>query len=120
MRDHLTVTPGDTDHHSWPIEDVLLAFGWDGDTKRPQSNGWVPLRTCPFHGGGGGAAYDEATNAFKCWGCDAAGNSVTLVMQQESLDQEAAVEWLRNHVGETVSVQKREPVSRVLPWNRDK
>ncbi len=120
MRFAATRTTADTDHDNWPIDDVLAHYGWDGTIRGP-SRQWSRVR-CPFHydqNASAGVSYE--LNSFRCMGCDAAGNSVTLVMQQEGLEAREAVEWLDRqidrpeHTKPEGSEKKRRPKQRI-PW----
>lgn len=83
-------------HTLWSIEDVLRHFGWDGH-GRAGGRG-VAIR-CPIHGERhpSGVVYSHL-NAYRCYACDARGNSVTLVMQQLGLDASGACDWLSANI----------------------
>lgn len=102
----------DADHHHWPIDRVLKVFGWDGSGKRRGQ--WTDIH-CPFHHDKhrGNAGFRAGWNSFRCQACDAAGNSVTLVMQQLRCDQAEAVEWLQRNVdqGAAATTGRRRPRS---------
>lgn len=89
----------DRDHTNWNIVEVLRHLGYDGPGAT--SGGWTEVR-CPFHRDRNkSAGVHLGKNAFKCHACEAKGNSVTLTMQQLSVSEQDAVEWLEAQVDGT-------------------
>lgn len=83
------------DHSRWPIDRVLRHFGWQGETRGPR---WTEIK-CPFHGDRHrSAGFNKTRNIFRCHACSATGNSVTLVMQQLSVSERDAVDWLQSNI----------------------
>ena len=107
----------ENDHTNWPIRDVLEQYGWDGQVRgRPP---WHSTR-CPWHlDRNPSAGVSDAHNSFRCFSCDRAGNSVTLVMHEEGLDAAGAVEWLKARLGQDSGLPET-PVRRkranIPPW----
>lgn len=122
MTDDLVQVAGhrDNDHGHWPIVAVLEALGWDGELARRRGRrGWTYIESCPFHAGDGGAAYSEELNSFRCYACDAKGNSVTLVMQQHSVSAAEAVTWLTENVSSAESHAAPTRSEPRMPWEHD-
>lgn len=108
----------DSDHTNWPIEQVLDHYGWDGVARGTRR--WVRVR-CPWHlDRTPSAALSYELNAFRCFSCDRAGNSVTLTMAEEGLDAREAVEWLSERFGADDGVPAprapRESRGPRIPW----
>lgn len=94
MRSRRAAADGDLpDHTDWEIVDVLRRLGYVGPVPKG-GGGWRPVR-CPFHPDrSASASVSTAVNGFRCHSCDAAGNPVTLVMQQLGLSAREACDWL--------------------------
>jgi hypothetical protein len=108
----------DGDHENYPIGEVLAHYGWDG-----QERGWTVWRKvhCPFHiDRTASGAINHDLNAYRCFSCDAAGNSVTLVMKVERLEANEAVEFLQRTVQAEPSKQSAAQASEACPWERSK
>jgi hypothetical protein len=68
---------------------ILAHYGAE-DVPEGYGDRWRPMH-CPWHGDQhASASYNEALDAFKCQGCDAAGNAVTLLMRQERISARQA------------------------------
>jgi hypothetical protein len=118
----ITVRPEEGDHQNYPIAEVLALYGWDGVER-----GWTDWRKthCPFHvDNTPSGAVNHQLNSYRCFSCGAAGNSVTLVMKIEGIDQNEAVRKLKGEVNGTAPVKSEERVpweqrsrpSRIPPW----
>ena len=74
------------------IATVIEHYGGDLSHLR---TGWQKIR-CPFHDDAhASGSVNLARNAFKCHACDAQGDVVSLVMQQEGLSKHDAVEFIK-------------------------
>ena len=74
---------------AYDIEDLLYAYGWTG-----RLTGWGEWKRtrCPFHDDRSpSASVNLDVNAFKCWGCGITGDTITLLMELEGLDKDAAI-----------------------------
>lgn len=90
VQDHLTWASRQREPEACPhpIEPILEAYGWTGRTRG--WGNWKKTR-CPFH-------YDKrpsatvnfAVNAFKCFGCEIKGDTVTLLMNIEQISRHEA------------------------------
>lgn len=120
MRYEATRTTADSEHDNWAIEQLLMHYGWDGQERGPRRM-WTRVR-CPFHydrNASAGVSYE--LNSFNCMGCDASGNSVTLVMQQEGLEAREAVEWLDSTIdrpegSKPEASERRSRPKQRIPW----
>lgn len=85
-----------------PIVDVLDHYSLDEGQHFSVSGhekGWYTVH-CPFHGdsqASGRVNYDKGV--FKCHGCDAKGDSISLIQQAEGLDFHGAIAWAQDHLG---------------------
>ena len=100
-------------HEEWRIEDVLVRFGMSDHGR--SNGGWIAVR-CPFHPDRHrSAGYSRAHNGFRCMACGAAGNPITLVMQQRGCSMVEAVRWL----DEGTTVQPRQATRDEGDWWRN-
>ncbi|QLE71093.1 hypothetical protein FGW37_05280 [Streptomyces rectiverticillatus] len=72
------------------IAEVIHHYYSDWDCRR--TGGWESVR-CPFHGDSSpSATVNTDLSYFKCFACDAAGDSFWVIMEEESCDFPTALE----------------------------
>ena len=84
------------------IRGLLLHYGAQ---LPPKNTGWVKIKCCFHSDSHASAVVNYEQNAFKCFACEAKGNTYTLIMQQEGLEYGKAVEF-----AERVSAKIDNPV----------
>ena len=79
------------------IAAVLEFYG--ADLTRVAATGWRSLK-CPFHSDQHASArVNLELGAFKCHGCEAYGDAISLIEHTEGLDFRGACEWSENILG---------------------
>ncbi|AJC53973.1 CHC2 zinc finger domain-containing protein [Streptomyces sp. 769] len=78
-------------HEKPPIADTIKHFYPDWHCQ--ERGGWESVR-CPFHGDTSpSATVSTDLNQFKCFACDAGGDSWWVIMNEENIEFRAAVEF---------------------------
>lgn len=74
-----------------PIGDVIRHYY--SDAVVPDGYGWLKM-CCPFHGErNASASVNQEAAYFKCFACDASGDSWAIIMKEEGCDFPGAVEF---------------------------
>lgn len=83
--------------YDFPIVPVLEYFGFDN--LDPEEHGWKQT-LCAFHGERNpSSSYRTDTNYFHCFSCEAKGDAIQLLMDQEGLDFKDAVSLAEDLTG---------------------
>lgn len=90
----------------FPVRPILVALGADLSTER---NG--KLR-CPFHGPDNNPSASIKGEYFKCFACDAHGDAVRLVMDQEGVEWSAAYRRVEEITGRSTDRVRETPPAR--------